>query len=70
MMKLSKARYLFGVTILLWAVMVFVYIVPIEDSRRNICAAFAFVVGLTIIYCVRAFWRWLIGHKDPWGNED
>jgi len=37
MMKLSKARYLFGVTILLWAVMVFVYIVPIEDSRRNIC---------------------------------
>jgi hypothetical protein len=37
MMKLSKARHLFGVTILLWAVMVFVYIVPIEDSRRNIC---------------------------------
>jgi hypothetical protein len=37
MMKLSKARYLFGVTILLWAVMVFVYIVPIEDSRENIC---------------------------------
>jgi hypothetical protein len=39
MMKLSKARYLFGVTILLWAVMVFVYIVPIEDSRRNICVS-------------------------------
>jgi len=37
MMKLSKARHLFGVTILLWAVMVFVYIVPIEDSRKNIC---------------------------------
>jgi hypothetical protein len=65
-----KVRYLYGLAILLWALLVIIYVGPVDDGHRNCIAVAVFCVGTVIIGGIRALWRWFAGHNDPWGNLD
>lgn len=68
MKKLFSTQYLFVLAVLVWIMVVLVYFIPLDDGRKNRGAGFIFLVGLLVLFLLRTLWRWLMGHKNPWGE--
>ncbi len=67
--KMLNPRYLFLLSILVWITVVIIYIVPLDHGRKKLVAAAICFVGIFILACIRALWRWFQGDDDLWANR-
>jgi hypothetical protein len=62
-------RYLFFLSILIWIGVVIIFIAPLEQGKRKIVSAAVCFVGILILACIRALWRWFQGDDELWANH-